>query len=582
MKLAATALDEFWDGEDELALLGPWCLRGRKDPRLDGRRWRMLPNVWDDRALLRSSAAECSRAYEAMIGRLAARLDELHGAPRGERYWDVLAGSWLVFYVHQLYDRWTQIKAARALHPDAESAVLDPRDFRVPFDSEDYSLLFQTPRYDLQLYSQALVFEGAKVRTVRAELAEPPRPAPPSLSPRRLLRDALRTVCDRAVRAGLAGVATDEMYPSGALLWSIVRACGFRALPVRPPYPASLRTPPRFDERRLGLTTLEARTPFEKLLVSTLPYALPTAYLEGFAAARETCAGPYRRAPSVLFAGVSLYYDDAMKFLAAEWVARGAKLLGFQHGGQYGTAAFTLAEEHERRISDRFYVWGWAGSDPKLGNLPVPKFSKSVEERPFPLDVNARDILVVCAEGLKNAHHLFPTPMGSQWERYAGRREEFLAALGPLRAASRVRLSPQDYGWDQRGRLLERFPDQRLDDASTPFAASVESARLVVADHPGTTMLELLATNRPSIHFWDADLWETRESARPALDRLRAAGIVHDSPASAAAHAARVHGDVEAWWRSAEVQEARRYFCERYAATDPDWPRAWAAVLVGS
>jgi putative transferase (TIGR04331 family) len=71
--------------------------------------------------------------------------------------------------------------------------------------------------------------------------------------------------------------------------------------------------------------------------------------------------------------------------------------------------------------------------------------------------------------------------------------------------------------------------------------------------------------------FWNPCYFELRESAQPHFDRLADAHIFHDTPESAAQHVHQIWDDVAGWWRQADVQEARRAFCERYARM-PDRP----------
>lgn len=583
MLLVTTAVPEFWRREEPFVLLGPWCLNGESFADIAGHPWRMLPNIWDDRALLRESAKACTAKYEVLLPRLARKLNGLHGVEYGDRHWDVLIGPWLTYSIHHYYDRWMQIRAALREHPDLTSLTLEPADYVTPTDSEDFLRLFTSDYYNLQIYSQVLAHLGVKTATAKTPLTgllrrARPAPRPPSLRAR--VEGAFRSFCDGAVRAGLVPAATDQLYPSGYLLWRFAAKTGFRALPI---HPDPLAAPPaERNTARTGLAEIAADDEFERLFVSSLPYSFPSLYLEGYARARAQTERAYPRAPRLAFFGSSVYYEDPIKFAVAGWAEKGTRILGFQHGGQYGTAEYSLAEEHERRISDRYFTWGWSEreGDPRLGDLPVPKFSAGALARPFPWSDGPRDILVVCAEGLMNAHHLFPYPLGDQWGRYFDWRCRFVQTLPPgCFSRLRIRHSPQDYGWRQKEGLAARFPAIRFDDVRVPFTRSCDEARWIVTDHPGTTFLECLALNRPSTHYWDPGLWEVRSSALPLFEELRRAGIVHHSPEDAARFIEKTDGALASWWLSPAVQAARERFVASYARTSPDWASDWAAAF---
>jgi putative transferase (TIGR04331 family) len=107
----------------------------------------------------------------------------------------------------------------------------------------------------------------------------------------------------------------------------------------------------------------------------------------------------------------------------------------------------------------------------------------------------------------------------------------------------------------------------------------MDRARLVVIDHPVTSMLESLAADIPTILFWNPRLWEMRPAAEPYFEALRSASILHDSPEAAAAHFSSVVDDVQAWWQGVAVQQAREAFSRQFALTARNWPTAWLAGI---
>ena len=68
----------------------------------------------------------------------------------------------------------------------------------------------------------------------------------------------------------------------------------------------------------------------------------------------------------------------------------------------------------------------------------------------------------------------------------------------------------------------------------------------------------------PTILVWDPTLWELRDSALDAFADLKAAGVFHPDPDSAAHHVSEIWMDTEDWWRSTEVQDSVTHFNERY------------------
>ena len=81
-------------------------------------------------------------------------------------------------------------------------------------------------------------------------------------------------------------------------------------------------------------------------------------------------------------------------------------------------------------------------------------------------------------------------------------------------------------------------------------------------------ILEGLAPNVPTLCFWNGGLDHLLPSAKPYYELLRRAGIIADSPEHAALLVAQYWENIDGWWRSEQVQSARRLFCEEYARVE--------------
>ena len=93
----------------------------------------------------------------------------------------------------------------------------------------------------------------------------------------------------------------------------------------------------------------------------------------------------------------------------------------------------------------------------------------------------------------------------------------------------------------------------------------IKKSRLYISTYNATTYLESLYWNVPTIIFWDPKHWELRENAKPYFELLKSVGIFHDTPEGAAQQMINVWDDIDLWWNSKEVQNARLKFCKQYS-----------------
>ena len=237
-------------------------------------------------------------------------------------------------------------------------------------------------------------------------------------------------------------------------------------------------------------------------------------------------------------------------------------------------------EHHERRVADTFMTWGWA--DGLLGhgldNLPSPMLSSFREPEPQVFETS-KTVLFVSTAHLRYLLRFHSSPIGIHTPAYLQWQLRFLTAIPDrLRRVLRFRPYPQEFGYAVREQITNRLGPIEWDQRR-PFARTLRNARIVVIDHLGTTLLEALRCRVPTVLFWDSSFSEVRDEAEPYIEALRAAGILWDSPAAAAAHVAAIYDAPWEWWGREAVQEARRHFVDRYAVAQADWVGAWLKAL---
>lgn len=505
--------------------------------------------------------------HDRLLPVLTARLNGAHGLSFSTRAWRIMLSPWLVRYAAVLLDRWTRVAAAAAQDPALRAAVADGGARRPPADTSAFYHGAFEDAGNIPLVARLL--EAERVPVDRTPGAVPAPAAAPAPGP------------DGALTALAASLGARRRWP--ILVHSVHRPLALLA--ALAPRAYVLRTagaapppPPHDPGLRAGLAEgFSPRDRFETVLAALLPADLPTAFVEGLPALLAASERLMPRPPEVLLSCDGWTYDEVFKACAARAADAGTRLVAVQHGGGYGQYARIWQEDCERGVCDSYWTWGWSSldGDPRLKDVPFPLLP--VPDRDPPA---GEGLLLVGTYQPLWRTGFQSQPQGESFSGYLRCREEFLAALdAPALARTTVRLAAVHQGWNQRGRLSARWPGIALDDPSVPLAARLRRTALAVFDHPGTSWLESLALDRPTLLFWDPAAWPMRDSVRPAFDALRAAGVLHDDPRAAAAAASRTAGDPWAWWRGAPRREAVEGFRARFALSRADWPARWARAL---
>jgi putative transferase (TIGR04331 family) len=303
---------------------------------------------------------------------------------------------------------------------------------------------------------------------------------------------------------------------------------------------------------------------FIDLLCTMIPKQIPIAYLEGYdklVALTEKLSWP--KQPQIVFTSNAYHSDDVFKAWAASKAENGTPLIIGQHGGNYGMALWSFTEEHQIAISDKFLTWGWE-MEGNTNVTPIGKFKGLGEQIAGDPDGVA---LLVQMTLPRYSYHMYSVPVATeQWLSYYEDQCRFVDELpSELRDSLLVRLYAHDHELKQKERWLDRFPDIKLDDGRQSMKELMGKARIFISTYNATTYLESLASNFPTIIFWNTNHWELRGNVNEHFEMLKKVGIFHETPESAAQQMAAVWHDVNRWWQSPDLQIAREAFCKRYA-----------------
>ncbi len=172
-------------------------------------------------------------------------------------------------------------------------------------------------------------------------------------------------------------------------------------------------------------------------------------------------------------------------------------------------------------------------------------------------------------------------PTANQGLQYLDWQIDFLKKLeADIRSNLIFRLYPVDYGWNLRQRLRDAIPDLQIDNHQSDYYDQLLKASLVVCDMNQTSLSESLAANIPTIAFWDPHLWELRSDAEPYFQDLCDASILYYSPIEAARAMNGLWPNIEGWWMTEKVQQARWKFVDQYALNAPDWASVWSEQIL--
>ena len=567
--LITTALEETWRDDEPVLLLGEWCRRYSRKQRWVKMDAEALPYHWDDRARLYADYQRLQEFHERMLLELAERLNEIHGVAHGIRYWRILIGPWLGYFIQMLFDRWTSIHAA-VTAGITETIVLTCKEGEfVPHDMTDFIDFFLEDEWNHHIYATILrEFTAVKCVERAGLVANRSTAAGRQVGAKRRLQRTLAGWYAK-VAGLLAGERDAFLLATYLPMWAEVRLhCRLGQVPQLWRSVPPIRG--EFDQRQRSWTLgEESGSCFETCARRLIPRQIPVLYLEGYAGlVRQTNNLPWPRRPKLVWTSNSESADDVFKAWVAEKTEQGSPLVIGQHGGHYGMGRWSFTEEHQMSICDRYFSWGWSDT----GNNKIVPVGQLKAKRPLGVRhaVQQRALLVTAVHP-RYSYMMYSTPVAGQWVDYFTDQYRFVGHLPlAIQRVLTVRLYPQDLGWDQRARWRDRFPDLHVDMGVVNINTLIAESRIYISTYNATTFLESLTMNVPTVIFWNPAHWDMRESARISFAELKRVGIFHETPEAAARQVAAIWDEVEVWWESAGVRQVRDDFVRRYCRMPDD------------
>ena len=340
------------------------------------------------------------------------------------------------------------------------------------------------------------------------------------------------------------------------------------------------RTPIKKNLRN-NIKVPEETDEFESILNDLIAEQLPKSFLEGYLAMRNKSLEVYPKRTKVICSANKMGFspDEGFRFWVASQVEKGVKLVLVQHGGGYGLTSNLWIEKHELEICDKFFTWGWGAEQPKT--LPMASGKLQSLRSNIGSDSNGQILLVngTSAPFVTRADHL---SFGEYGLDYISQQKRFLNVIcSEAYKLLLMRLYPVDYGLNEKEQLKDIYPSLKFSRGEIfTFPQQIRRSRLCVHGYYGTTWLETLSMNFPTVVFWDLNKVHTLASVQPYLDDLRRLKILHDTPESAAEFVNEIYEDPLLWWMSSELQQAKDKFCHLFARTSKNWLKEWKEELL--
>lgn len=297
----------------------------------------------------------------------------------------------------------------------------------------------------------------------------------------------------------------------------------------------------------------------ERIIKQLIFELLPVYYLEAQKDLKKIInIQNWPKTPRFIFTSNNFYMDEVFKLWTAIKVESGSKYYIGQHGNNYFTTK-NLFPRVEEKTSDKFFTWGWTNGLSKY----IPTFNfKIAGKKKLNYNSKGRLLLIETTQKVRFA----------TWDSTSEHNEYF---KDQMKFISKLDIAPRQKLIIRLSHLYKKrkfYDDLRwydfdktikIDDGKKKLHHLIADSRLVVHSYDSTGILETLSQNIPTLAFWQNDLEHLREEVKPIYQLLIDVGIVHLSSESISSKVNQIWDKVDEWWNENDIQEARKFFCNK-------------------
>lgn len=550
----------------------------RTQMRLKDTGYETLPSIWRDRKRLNETSDYLDGVYKSLCEKIGTLLSQIHGVDYPPSFWEIPAASWLLHYVHALYDRYARLKNAVEVYGrDSVMVLASKHNSKPPSDTREF-VNATSANEQTAFFFYSDIAKQMNIPVFEFDLREEVNRETFIFKKRKFFSKNLFGAVYRKLKDELSVPVPLSLVMGRKILMTPYGFNKRERLSFSRKFEISffkgkIQATDKRMERGI-LLSIAANDEFEELAIRLLPEYMPPYLLEEFESYHH-----YSQKWADFKAYISsndLYFNILFCYAASLGRLKGAKIVGCQHGGGYGQYEISNAEFIERRISDYYITWGWADSHysgAELLPLPQPHLSRSLNRHQPKLGH-----ALWCGTTMPKQLVRFMSYIPDVLFYYLNSKEIFIAHLSNnVRSFLIYRHHPAtaNYGWlDDELNIFRKYPEVKIK-TDRLLSDILEEVELYICDHQSTSFMQAFVINTPTILFWESKLVSERKDAVPLFDLLRKAGILFHDPVGAAKQVNAIWGNVQEWWQHPDRQNARLAFMEKFCNASPDSVKKW-------
>jgi len=549
--------------------LGEWCIPYKN--RIAYKNIEVLDFIWNDRSKYEEAYYYCLEIFEKLLSELKDDINKNLNVNFSIDYYRLILSPWLIHYIHQAYDKYVSIKQAYSKNKNLITYILDEKDYYIPLDYQDFMyMITKNEIYNLQQYSQIVKFLNYDYKYIDTNKKNEQKLYYKNNNSmkRKLVNFVDKTflyISNMLYRKEeLTTVCEPYFLYDATNRYKLVLKSGFKIILNDFNYNYYIDLTLDMKKREKKCEKNKDKT-FINYLRQVILKDIPLIYFENLLKFRDKVLSFNIHKTNIFYTANAHYGNEIYKFYIAENY-KNTKTIISQHGGVNGTHLLSL-EEIDHKMADYIFTFGWKD---KKNEIPMYSFNISLLKRKFKHKPDPKKILFISTGQPRRLFRFHSSYSATEYKKLIQQSIDFLSIIN---CDVVYRKYQEHYGWFTEEQIEKGINRHLIYDINKKIIKSYQTADIVVSNHIGSTYLESISLNIPTVVFCDESVTKFRESASEIYKILTEVGIFHKSGYSAAKFINLLYDEnrLYEWWHSSDVIEAKTKLINKYSNITDSW-----------
>ena len=553
--------------------LGEWCNRYEKYKNFKTHRYH-----WNNIKKVNTDQEKINKYYEVLLKNLSTNLNKIHKVKKNKRFWRILIGPWLYFYIGAFYDRWEIINSFfkdnnykfQLPIPNKKyfyNPPLDTKEFLDNLKNDDaFNYLIFLKIFNYSYSDRILLKKNKNLFFFKSKTSVKTK--------KKLLIERIKDLSFNFI-SFLSLFVNDifldlNYFPKKKLLKFFIKT---KQLPTfgMGLFDLEDKKKSKLDVNlRNQLISIKSNISFINFIKQNIIYNFPTIFLEDFKKNFNSKLFFYNFNKKRIYSDTNYLTNEGFKFWIAESISASGKFYASKHGSfLINKNRNNYSGNHPFKISDSYLGWT-KKTAANIGYIPPVQLLKFKQLNSLP-NLEKKNCFIIEPSCITYNSKCHSFPYNENYSENLSLTKIFLKNLEvDIRKEVVLRILNSSGRKYLKLDLATEFNEITICNLKTDFFSRLKNTKIAICKYMETPVTDLLFSNIPFVILVPIKSYDAHRHKKTYKLLEENNMLFHDAQ-KASSFVNSVWNDPGIWWNSPNVKKIRKNLKKEVAIIKDDW-----------